>query len=89
MDDQKQIVTYTKEGAKFTIKIDRTACIGAQTCVSVAPNTFKMDDQNIAICIENGDWDALETVLAAAQACPVFAIIVEDENGEQLYPAKA
>lgn len=84
------IRVYKRDGLKYTIKIDRKACIGATTCTAVAPKTFEMDDQNIAVVKEGtaADLDDLDTILAAAQACPVFAIIIEDESGTQIYPEK-
>ena len=31
------------------IEVDREACISVATCVQVAPNTFELDDEGIAI----------------------------------------
>ena len=67
------------------IVIDRDLCIGAATCVTIAPNTFQMDDENKAILI-NATGDDAETILAGAESCPTKAIFLYDENGEQIYP---
>ncbi len=66
------------------IKIIRNICIGAATCTVYAPNTFDLDEQNIAI-IKEGDWDKLEKIVAAAVSCPVFAIEVYEKDNK-LYP---
>ena len=66
------------------IRILRTKCIGAATCVVYAPNTFDLDKKNIAI-IKNDRWDRLEKIIAAAQSCPVMAIEIYKE-GKQVYP---
>jgi ferredoxin len=67
------------------IEVDRDLCIGAESCVVVAPEVFAMDDENIAIIIDEKGTDA-ETILRAAQACPVAAILLYDEDGKQVYP---
>jgi ferredoxin len=67
------------------IKIDRDLCIGAGTCVVLAPNTFELDDELKAVLKEGGN-DTNEDILAAAKSCPVLAIILEDPEGKQIYP---
>ena len=84
MDDFK--VIKTKDGKTVKVKIDRAICIGAASCSAIAPKTYGMDKENLAYLIETTDYDDLETVLAGAMSCPVFAIIIEDESGKQLYP---
>ena len=66
------------------IKIIRSKCISAATCVVYAPNTFDLDKESIAI-IKNGEWDRLEKIIAAAQSCPVMAIQIY-KDGKQIYP---
>jgi ferredoxin len=67
------------------IVVDRDACIGAAPCVTVAPGVFQLDDENKAYIVDPNGADA-ETILLAAQACPVQAIFLYDENGNQIYP---
>ncbi len=67
------------------VEVDRELCIGAAPCVTVAPGVFQLDDENKAYVINQNGADA-ETILLAAQACPVQAIIVYDEEGKQIYP---
>ncbi len=72
--------------AKYKIEVDRDLCIGDQACCAEAPNTFEMDDENIAI-VTNAEGDSEEEILAAAKICPVDAIIITDtESGEQIWP---
>ncbi len=68
------------------IEVDRELCIGAASCVGVAPEAFELDEENIAI-VKSG-WESLDddTLIAAAQSCPTKAIFLYDENGEQIYP---
>ncbi len=57
------------------IAIDRAACRGAGECVFRAERTFVLDDEDCAKLI-SADGDSEEVVLAAARACPNFAIAV-------------
>ena len=68
------------------IKIDRDLCIGAGTCVVLAPKTFELDDELIAILKDGKKTDKDDDILAGAKSCPVLAIILEDEKGKQIYP---
>jgi ferredoxin len=67
------------------IVIDRDLCIGAATCVTIAPGTFQMDEENKAILVDLRG-DAAETILMAAESCPTKAIFLYDENDVQIYP---
>lgn len=67
------------------IVVDRDLCIGAAPCVTVAPGVFQLDEENKAYVVDPKAADD-ETILLAAQACPVQAIILHDEEGKQIYP---
>ena len=67
------------------IIIDRDACIGAAPCVTVAPGVFQLDEDNKAYVVDENAADA-DTILLAAQSCPVQAISILDEDGKQIYP---
>lgn len=67
------------------IEIDRDLCIGAESCVVIAPEVFEMDGENKAI-LKNPSGADDQTILMSAQSCPVAAILLYDEEGNQLYP---
>ena len=72
--------------AKYKIEIDRDACVGDGLCVDEEPDTFEMDDEDIAVVI-NQEGDDPEAILDAAQACPSDAIILHDaETGAKVWP---
>ncbi|HYE60293.1 MAG TPA: ferredoxin [Candidatus Kapabacteria bacterium] len=73
------------EGNIRRIVIDRQACIGAQSCVVVAPGLFQMDDQNLAYVVDPDSHDE-ETILMAAQSCPVLAIHLFNKDGKKIFP---
>ena len=81
--------------------VNRDLCIGAASCIAIAPTAFELDAENKAVFIrkkggpsseetKHGDLadDNIddETLLLAAQSCPTQAIILYDEEGNQIYP---
>lgn len=67
------------------IEIDRDLCIGAESCAVIAPEVFEMDAENKAVLKDAAGADD-QTILMAAQSCPVAAILLYDEDGSQMYP---
>lgn len=83
------------------LMVDREKCIGAASCVAVASSVFELDAENKAVVrrkkpppssdmTERKDLEDQviddETLLLAAKSCPTQAIIVYDEEGNQIYP---
>lgn len=84
---------------KITVKVDPDLCIGAASCVTVAPEFFILNQDNKALVLDPGapgtkefsrtvevTEDQKETILLAAQSCPTLAIFVYDEEGNQIWP---
>ena len=67
------------------VKVDRDMCTGIGNCVVVAPTVFKLDEQNKAVVLDPGTVSK-DKLVEAAESCPMEAITVIDDNGEQLYP---
>lgn len=67
------------------IVVDRAKCIGAKTCVDVAPGVFQLDAENLAYVVDPDASDE-DTILMAAQSCPVLAVLLYDEDGMALFP---
>lgn len=78
--------TATKQIGKYKVDVIRDKCIGAASCVAIAPAVFQLDEQNIAkIIAQDGNDD--DTKLLAAQSCPTAAIVVTDTTtGQQVWP---
>jgi len=81
----KNIMGEKKVPKIARIFVDRDLCIGAASCVAIAPAVFALDDENKATVINDKGADD-ETILLAAQSCPTRAIILFDEQGNQIYP---
>ena len=67
------------------VKIDRDLCVGIGNCVAVAPTVFKLDSSNKATVMDITTVSE-DKIMSAAESCPVNAVIVEDDEGQQLYP---
>jgi ferredoxin len=73
------------ESSGVTIQIDYDLCAGFGDCVEVAPDVFQLNDENLAVILDPDAAD-LETLTAAAESCPVSAILLFDEQGRQIAP---
>jgi ferredoxin len=71
---------------KYQVQVLRDKCIGAASCVAIAPAVFQLDETKIATIIsQDGNDD--DTKLLAAQSCPTMAIVITDtETGQQVWP---
>jgi ferredoxin len=70
---------------RVAIEVDRALCYGFGDCVDTVPAVFALDEEDTAIVLDP-DAAPLDDILEAAQNCPVDAIIITDEDGEQIYP---
>ncbi len=59
----------------YRIEIDRSLCNGMASCVKIAPDTFDLDGEGVAIVSGDAGDDAIE----AAECCPFAAIAVFDQ----------
>lgn len=67
------------------IVVDRDKCISITSCVAIAPDVFELDEDGKArVKSESGADEA--TILLAAQSCPVDAITIYDDDGNQIHP---
>ena len=69
----------------YRIAIDRGKCQGIGACVDAAPGIFELDNEGKVVVIKAGEAND-DTILEAAEACPLEAITLYDEDGEQVYP---
>lgn len=84
--------------ANYKVKVDRTLCIGAASCVAVAPDTFELDGEGKAVIKKkdgsmtsdyvnyNDINDNEANIKNAAMSCPVNAIIIMevDDQGNEI-----
>ena len=67
------------------VRILRAQCCGNGTCAEIAPTVFVLDSNHKSVVI---DADAVDRALLieAAEACPCAAIVVENDEGEAVFP---
>ena len=65
----------------YRIVIDRSLCSGFGTCAEMAPDLFDVGPDGVAETRQGTTDDP--SVLDTAAACPMGAIAVYDEAGEQ------
>lgn len=80
------------------VKVDRDLCISAASCVAFLPEVFDLDEEGKAVMKKilgdpTSDWTDFkelsveaQLIIEAAKTCPTSAIIIEDDNGQQVYP---
>lgn len=67
------------------VKVDRDLCAGIGNCVAIAPKVFRLDTSNKVEVIDVSSTSE-DKIMNAAKSCPLNAIIIEDDEGQQLYP---
>ncbi|MFD3660658.1 ferredoxin [Streptomyces sp. NPDC058659] len=73
-------------GDRWHVEVDRSVCIGSGMCVNHAPTAFRLDTARQSHPVEP-EVDAGETLLAAAEGCPVEAILIAlADGGEPVFP---
>jgi ferredoxin len=85
---------------KITIKVIPDLCIGAASCVTVAPDYYRLNEENKAYVLDHGkeegdpvyertvevSEDEKENIILSAQSCPTLAVLILDEDGKQIFP---
>ena len=67
------------------VRILRPECCGNAVCVEIAPHVFALDSKNKATVLD-ADAVSQDTLIEAAEACPCSAIVIEDEEGNRVFP---
>lgn len=81
MDDIRE-----REISGKKVQIDRTLCIGSGNCTNLAPEIFVIREDNI-VDFQDETPDIEEGRLEEAiSVCPVDALLLFDEDGNQIVP---
>ena len=67
------------------VRIIRNECCGNGECVEIAPDVFALDSKNKSTVLDP-EALAVEKLIEAAEACPCQAIVVEDDEGNTVFP---
>ena len=85
---------------KLTIKVDPDLCIGAASCVTIAPETFQLNAENKAEVLDHGKEEGgpsyervievteeeMASIIEGAESCPTLAVFIYNEEGKQIFP---
>lgn len=77
-----------KDPKNIKVRVDHDACIGCGTCVVVSPHVFELNAENKSVVKADAVLDDQDALVTVAKSCPVSAILVFDDAGKQIYPAK-
>ncbi len=86
----------TSDDKTLSVGVDQDLCMGAESCVAIAPEVFSLDESQLGrrtsteplgmIDVEAGTVDS-DRIIRAAKSCPYKAIHVRDKKtGDQLAP---
>lgn len=71
----------------WTVRIDRTLCVGFGDCIAEAGDVFELDDEGLARFRDGAPPAMAQAVLeAACRSCPVDALTLHDAAGAQVAP---
>ncbi len=68
------------------IIIDRDTCIGTGNCIKLAGEVFELDNQKIVTFKNDIKESDQKLLVEACSVCPVNALTLIDENGNQVVP---
>jgi ferredoxin len=69
----------------YRIIVNRELCESNAECVSLAPEVFELDEEDLCVVVDP-EGAKSKRILLAARACPVDAITLIDNDGEQVWP---
>ena len=85
----------TRDNRRLILSIEQNLCMGAESCVRIAPEVFALDESRLS----GKQYEPLgmrevmdrevpsDTIISASQTCPYKAIkVVDAETGEQIFP---
>ncbi len=67
------------------VRIVRSECCGHAQCVEAVPQVFALDSKNKAVVLDP-EAASEERLREAVEACPCQAIVLEDDEGNPLFP---
>jgi len=91
-----EVEIVTSDDRTLSVSVDQDLCMGAESCVGLAPEVFSLDENQLGrrtsteplgmIEVEEGTVDS-DKIIRAAKSCPYKAIRVRDaKTDDQLCP---
>ena len=70
----------------LNVRIERSVCIGSKNCIHLAPEVFELGIDQIVTFRQDAEDIDRGRLLEACRVCPVDALVVHGETGEQIVP---
>ncbi|HET9326856.1 MAG TPA: ferredoxin [Candidatus Eisenbacteria bacterium] len=67
------------------VRILRSECCGHAQCVESLPSVFALDSKNKAVVLDP-EAGSVGQLIECAEDCPCQAILVEDDEGNPVFP---
>jgi len=91
-----EVEILTSDDRTLSVSVDQDLCMGAESCVGIAPEVFSLDENQLGrrtsteplgmMEVEEGTVDS-DKIIRAAKSCPYKAIRVRDaKTDDQLCP---
>jgi len=91
-----EVEILTSDDRTLSVSVDQDLCMGAESCVGIAPEVFSLDESQLGrrtsteplgmMEVEEGTVDS-DKIIRAAKSCPYKAIRVRDaKTDDQLCP---
>lgn len=74
----------SSEGDGVRIEINLDDCMSSGKCVADHPDAFDFDDEELAVLVDGGTALNDEQMLRVARNCPSRAIMLFDDDGNQI-----
>ncbi|MEK7606826.1 MAG: ferredoxin [Patescibacteria group bacterium] len=84
---------------KYHVRVLSDTCIGAGPCTVIASKVFELTEEGKAVILKKDGTKTSDStsyaelseedasiILEAAKSCPVFAVVIEDGEGRQIWP---
>jgi len=81
----EQVNEKFSERNRVLVQVDHDICAGFGECVNLLPDVFALNDENQAIVLD-ADAVGLDLLRESAEICPVSAILLFDEDENQIAP---
>jgi ferredoxin len=70
----------------LTVRIKRNVCCATGNCMKIAGDVFEFDDERVCSFRPDGLTIDPDKLAEACRVCPVGALIVINEQGQQIVP---
>ncbi len=69
---------------EWTVEVDPQACVGNKMCIAAAPDLFDFVDGKATV--RSSRQSPSPELIEAYESCPVSAIVLRDDNGQEVEP---